>query len=555
MRRIGAILALLVAAVLALSAGAGADDTRSYRIEMHNAFEVLEGSEVRIAGVRSGEVTAIDVNAAKRAVASVEISGPLATLGERTRCSTEPQSLIAEYFIDCRPAGPPLAEGATIPASQVTQTVQTDLLFNSLRLPYRERLRLIVNEFGTALAGNAENLSEAIRLSVPALTDLRRVSGILSRQRGRLAQLNDDAERVLARLAGRRGDAASAISEARDVASLAAGRRTELARDADLLDDLLAELRPTLAELGEAARAGTPVLASLRASAPGLDTLGARLPRFGRSAGRALAALGNASGPGRVALARGREELRALAAAGRKAPVTGEILADLLRDLADPGRSVETDARAARSCENRTRPCWATGRDAPTGFTGLESILNYTRYQAGALNQFDELGHILQFNVFSGGSGPCDDFNARPNVPARGGGRTKEILEADPCVGWLGPNQPDVTFDLGLPRYDDSVCPHGSTHPEICDPEISTAASSGATGEGGSLRVDRAPGGARAPGESDDGPLPEAPRGGASAGTGAPGSLEDVLELPEPDASGGNGTGAAGDLLDFLFDG
>jgi len=423
-RRIVATLAVLAAAGLALSAGAGADDVRDYRIEMHNAFGVLVGSEVRVAGVRTGEVTGIEVNAAKRAVASVEISGPLATLGERTRCSTEPQSLIAEYFIDCRPAGPPLAEGATIPASQVTQTVQTDLLFNSLRLPYRERLRLIVNEFGTALAGNSENLSEAIRLSVPALADLKRVSGILAGQRTRIARLNDDAERVLAKLAGRRGDVASAIGEARDVAAIAAGRRTELARDADLLDDLLVELRPTLAELGETARAGTPLLASLRASAPGLDTLGARLPGFAGSAGRAAAALGDASGPGQQALEHGREELRSLARGARKAPVTGEILADLVRDLDDPRRSVETDDRAARSCNDRTLPCWATGREAPTGFSGLESILNYTRYQAGALNQFDELGHILQFNVFSGASGPCDDFNAGPDVPAKGGGRT-----------------------------------------------------------------------------------------------------------------------------------
>ena len=35
-------------------AGAGADDTRTYRIEMLNAFGVFEGSDVRIAGVRVG---------------------------------------------------------------------------------------------------------------------------------------------------------------------------------------------------------------------------------------------------------------------------------------------------------------------------------------------------------------------------------------------------------------------------------------------------------------------------------------------------------------------
>ena len=49
-----------------------------------------------------------------------------ATLGEDTKCSSEPQSLIAEYFIDCEPAGPPIDEDddaddpdADIPAEQV----------------------------------------------------------------------------------------------------------------------------------------------------------------------------------------------------------------------------------------------------------------------------------------------------------------------------------------------------------------------------------------------------------------------------------------------------
>jgi hypothetical protein len=265
-----------------------------------------------------------------------------------------------------------------------------------------------------------------------------------------------------------------------------------------------------------------------------------------------VAALGRASGPGRAALLRGRDELRALAAGARKAPVTGEILGDLLRDLGDPRRSVETDQRAARSCANRTLPCWSTGRKAPTGFSGLESLLNYTRYQAGALNQFDELGHILQFNVFSGATGPCDEFNARPDVPARGGGRTTEILAADPCVGWLGPNQPDVSFDQGLPPYHPSVCPQGSTHPAICDPGTSTGGASARREAGGSRAAasatgpaaDRAAGAPPAADEQAAGVVPPAAQ--------PPDSLEDVLELPGGGTPGG-GAGAAQELLDFLF--
>ena len=571
----------MIAALGCLAAGAvatrdaGADDTHTYRVEMLNAFGVLEGSEVRIAGVRSGSVTDLAITPQKRAVATIELSGPLAELGDRTTCSTEPQSLIAEYFIDCEPKGEPLADGATIPARRVTQTIQTDLLLNTLRTPYRERLRLVINELGTALAANGENLNEAIRLAVPALTELRSVTGILDRQRHRLAALNIDAGHVIARLAARRDDVAGAIVEAHGVAAAAAGRREDLSRLTGLLDDAVAELRPTLAELGETARAGVPLLASLRAAAPGLDELANRLPGFAGSAERAVVTLGDAVTPGTEAIRGAGDEIDALRRAGRRAAPTAEIVADLLRDLQDPRRAVEVDQRAARACDDPSRPCWGTGRRAPTGYTGVESLLGYVYHQALALNQFDSVGHLLQFNVYSGATGPCDNFNARPDVPAADGGRTTDILEADPCVSWLGPNQPDISFDLGLPPYDPAVCPQGSTDLSLCDPGDTSARHQrperGQIRRGGQRResgeVDPAgPAGAPPAAGGQAGPAPQLPPpADGELGDQLGQSLDDLLDQLEdgvdPDlglkAAGARrgrvAAAAAGDLLDFLL--
>ena len=128
MRRIAASLVMLGAAAAAFAGAAGADDTRTYEIEMFNAFGIVEGSDVRVAGVNVGTVTDLTVNDEKRAVVTVELAGELAVLGEDTTCSSEPQSLIAEYFIDCEPKGEDLADGGTIPAEQVAQTVQADLV-------------------------------------------------------------------------------------------------------------------------------------------------------------------------------------------------------------------------------------------------------------------------------------------------------------------------------------------------------------------------------------------------------------------------------------------
>ncbi|MGI8460406.1 MAG: MlaD family protein [Solirubrobacterales bacterium] len=560
MRRILLIVALAGAALAGLlTAGAGADDTRSYRIELLNAFGIFKGSDVRVAGVRTGIVTGIDINEAKRAEVTIELSGDLAELGERTSCATEPQSLIAEFFIDCTPKGDPLPEGGLIPAERVEQSIQNDLLFNTFREPYRERLRLIVNELGTALASNQENLNESIRLAVPALTDFREVTKILAGQRRELDRLNVNAERVVSTLAGRRDDFFAAIAEGRDATEAAASRRADLSTDVDRLDDFLAELRPTLGELGETARAGTPLLASLRTAAPQLDQLSARLPGFNRAGEDAIVALGRAAVPGRAALVEGREEIRDLARAGRNAPLTSEVLADFVTDLDDPRRVVEEDARAARSCDEKTLSCWGTGRRAPTGYTGMEALLNYVYYQSGAINQFDSFGHFLHYNAFDTGAGPCGGFNAGPDVPARGGGRTTDITEADGCVSWIGANQPDVNFDLGLPRYDNSVCPNGSTDLELCDPSISTHGSGGrlpasierrrvAAAGGGSATAATAgtPGGSGLPGD------PIVPGGGAPSRPGSVSGLEDLLDIPGGGSNGSNEQ-ATEDLLDFLY--
>jgi virulence factor Mce-like protein len=476
-------LALIAIAILAAAAGlvatvAGADDTHTYKIELDNAFGLVEGSPIKVAGVEAGTVTDLDINADKRALVSVETSGPVAELGEDTTCSSEPQSLIAEYFIDCQPSGDPLPEGGTIPVEQVTQTVQPDLVANTLREPFKRRLQLLINEFGTALAGNPENLNDAIRRGAPALRDLEEVLDILGDHNRIIRDLNADSDRIVGRLAERREDVVRFVQEARDTAEASAGRRADLSRNFEILDDFLAELRPTLADTETLARTQTPVLRDLRASAPGLNTLAQNLPDFNEAAEPSLTELGEASVVGRRALRNGADEIRILRRALKNAPRSGELLADLLADADDPRRAVEIDARAKRDTgRSSSRP----GTKNTMGYTALEGLLNYVYYQAGALNQYDQNSHILHVSIYDFNTGPCGNYSTgrnpqtgAPQWPAAGGGTTTNPLQADLCTAFLGPNQPGINEDLDLPRYDPSVCPKGTTPEhariELCDP-------------------------------------------------------------------------------------
>ncbi len=547
MRRVALTLCVLALGGAALAAGAGADDTHLYKIEMYNAFGIVEGSDVRVSGVNAGNVTDLEINEDKRAVVTVELNGELAELGEETTCSTEPQSLIAEYFIDCDPQGAPMEDGGMVPANRVSQTVQQDLVQNTLREPYKHRLRLLINEFGTALAGNADNLNEAIRLGAPALTETRKVTRILAGQNRIIRDLNANSDQVIGELARTRNDVVAFVDEAEDAAAASASRREDLSRDFELLDDFLAELNPTLAELESVANQQTPLLADLNAAAPGLNRLAVNLPAFNAATGTSLTSLGAASVVGNKALTRGEDEIELLADAGKGAPVTAEALADFVADIDDPRRAVEIDDRAARDT-GRTNP--EPGQRDTKGYTGFESLLNWIYYLTGTTNQFDQVAHSMHINLNAFETGKCghvssgrDPETGETGVPAEAHrGLTTNIVEAARCVQWLGPNQPGINEDLGLPPYDPAVCPNG-TEPQaaeyLCNPQGTTRRPARAGdderrgGDGGDSRPPdtTSAGGDQPSGGGGDG-------GGSGPGPGADGPvpedlLDEILDLPQ----------------------
>ena len=73
---------------------------------------------------------------------------------------------------------------------------------NIMRLPYRERFRLILNEFGAGLAGRPEDLNEAIRRGVPALRQTARLLEMLAEHDRVIRDLVSDADTRARRLAG-----------------------------------------------------------------------------------------------------------------------------------------------------------------------------------------------------------------------------------------------------------------------------------------------------------------------------------------------------------------
>ncbi|HWH94980.1 MAG TPA: MlaD family protein, partial [Baekduia sp.] len=250
MKRVVAIASVLVAAsaLVVFGTGADGDGGGTYRVRaiFMNAFSVIPGEDVKVAGVKVGKVESLDVTPDHRAAVVLRIDRPgFDDFRRDAECSIRPQSLIGEKFVECTPTQP-RPEGAQpapklariergpgkgqylLPVTQTSKPVDLDLVNNTLRLPYRERLAIILNELGTGVAGRGGDLRQAIRNADPALKETDRVVQILAGQNRVLADLARDSDRVLAPLARERSNVAGFITNAKVAAEATAERRAAL---------------------------------------------------------------------------------------------------------------------------------------------------------------------------------------------------------------------------------------------------------------------------------------------------------------------------------------
>jgi virulence factor Mce-like protein len=430
-RRLLVVAVLLVVGGLAVfaSANSGFEDPRgnTYTVELDNAFGIVEGADVKVAGVRAGNVSGMRVDRrTKRALVDFTITQDgFGSLRTDAFCESRPQSLIGEYFIDCRPgtADQRLKPGGTIPVEQTASTIPIDLINNIMRRPYRERLGIILSELGAGVGGRAADIQETVRRAVPALRETERVLAILADQNKVLGNLTRDADAVIGDLADNRKDVGRFVTETRQTAAASAERRAEIAASLRRLPTFLAELEPTMAQLGEAADAQSPALADLNQSAGQLATFFEQLPEFADSSRTGIKSLSELAQDGRPALRASKPTIAELNRFSTKTPELSNNLAIVLKDLDDRDRAVEKDPRSPGG----------------KGYTGFEALLQYVYDQTMAINTFDSNGYMLKVNLFLS---ECSDYQSLASL--------KEKLQEDPafyqrCAAILGPHQPGIT--------------------------------------------------------------------------------------------------------------
>lgn len=386
MRRILLIaLALGGAATLAVvGTGAGDGDGGSYEVRaiFDNAVSVIPGESIKIAGVKVGTVSSLDITKDAKAAVVLNVTQPgFQDFRKDASCIIRPEGFIGEKYVECTPTQPH-APGAPqqpklskidagpgkgqylLPVTNTQTPVDIDLINNIFRLPYAQRLSLILNEFGAGLAGRGDDLNEVIKRANPALQETDKVLEVLGKQNRTLAQLAVNSDTILAPLARDRARVANFVDTANTTAAATAQESTALEGSVERLPTFLRELQPTLRGLSDLSDAATPTLRDLGAVAPTLNRLVLALGPFADAALPATKSLGTASDAGSAALPPTLPVIKQLRQFAQIALPVASNLDQLVTSIRDTG--------------------------------GIERILDFVFYTTNGVNGYDSVGRYLR---------------------------------------------------------------------------------------------------------------------------------------------------------------
>jgi virulence factor Mce-like protein len=275
-RAIVAVVAALAVSVPAVLVAAG-DGRPKERVAIifESASSLIPENDVLIAGVPVGLVESIDLTDDLNAQVIVNVDPRFTPFHADASCELGTKLLLGEKSVNCDPGnpdGPPLPKGPsglpTVPLEHTSAPVDLDLVLAGARLPYRQRLQIVLNELGAIGAARGDDINEFIRRANPALRDAQEVFEILNEQKSELKAALSDTDTILASLAKDPDQLGGFVKEAADVSRRSARHADDIDQIVSQLPSLLAEARPGLEELDRLTVSATPVARARWNSAP-----------------------------------------------------------------------------------------------------------------------------------------------------------------------------------------------------------------------------------------------------------------------------------------------
>ncbi|WP_052665803.1 MlaD family protein [Nitriliruptor alkaliphilus] len=296
-RRIGLVAVLGLVGLLVLSLGAVGGDrdrgTEQFEVAFEDAGAILEGSDVKVAGVRAGTVRRLDVLDG-RAVVTIGLRPAFLPLREDASFEIRPVSLLGERYLDVDPGseGDVVEPGARFGVERSGSAVDLDHVLNTLDDPTAAAAASIVSALGGGLGGRGEDAAAVIELLTPSLERTDDLVAILDEQSDVIEELIAVTAPVVESAATGRGEQLDAlVGSATEMLELTARRQEALQATLERLPATFRTARTSLAALADLSTSASRTLEDVRPVTQDLATISDELSRFAAEASPTLAGL------------------------------------------------------------------------------------------------------------------------------------------------------------------------------------------------------------------------------------------------------------------------
>src|SRR3954449_8014925 len=246
---------------------------KGYRFDASfaEAGQLAVESDVRISGVPVGKVKELtpDTQTGHTDV-QIQLDSRYAPLPSDAKAILRQKTLLGETYVELTPghrSAPPIQEGGTLPASQVSDTVELDEILRSFDPKTRAAFQDWMQTQAQAISGRGQDLNDALGNLAPFAEDTADIVSILNRQEGAVSRLIANTGVVFGALSERDGQLRSLIQNSNTVFATTAARDDELKASIRALPTFEDESRKTFDRLTEFAQETDPLITQLRPAA------------------------------------------------------------------------------------------------------------------------------------------------------------------------------------------------------------------------------------------------------------------------------------------------
>jgi virulence factor Mce-like protein len=268
--------------------------TRVAHVAVDNAKGIVPGKqEVRWAGVVVGKMTGVKLDAGKPVV-SIEYDSKYGPLFRDARVRLRPQTVLDDMYLDIESGGHRQAGAlgdAVLPADRTRVPVDISQVLDIFNSDTRMRMKEAIDQLGRGLSDRGAQLRAAFAAIAPFLHDAELLTREFARRRGLTSSLVHEFRTIVDELGARDRELTQLVS---------AGDATlsQLGNRAPAVEDLIAQLAPSFAQLRSSLgrlegtlAAVDPALTALQPVAGALPAGMQALRRFSTDAQPALRAL------------------------------------------------------------------------------------------------------------------------------------------------------------------------------------------------------------------------------------------------------------------------